>query len=75
MPTNDFDANRALMLVKVLAYNLLRRFGEWVAPSLSRWSTTWLRRALIAVPGRLVRHAHRWALRISPQCALARRRE
>lgn len=75
MPTNDFDANHALMLVKVLAYNLLRRFGEWVAPSLSRWSTTWLRRALIALPGRLVRHAHRWALRISPRCALARRLE
>jgi Transposase DDE domain group 1 len=72
MPTNDFDANHALMLVKVLAYNLLRRFVESVAPSLSRWSTTWMRRALIVLPGRLIHHAHRWVLRISPDSALAR---
>jgi hypothetical protein len=73
MPTQDFDANHALMLVKVLAYNLLRRFVESVAPALSRWDTTWIRRALIQVPGRLIHHAHRWVLRISPDSALARK--
>jgi hypothetical protein len=72
MPTNDFHANAAHLLVKVLAYNLLRSFVESTAPSLARWSTTWLRRALILLAGRLIRHAHRWVLRISPHSALAR---
>jgi hypothetical protein len=72
--SQEFDANHAHLLVKVLGYNLLRRFAEATAPALARarWSTAWLRRALITVPGRLIHHAHRWVLRISPDCALAR---
>lgn len=73
MPTQDFDANHALMLVKVMAHNLLQRFVVSSAPALSHWNVAWVRRALIVVPGRLVHHAHRWVLRFSPNSALARR--
>jgi len=66
IPTGRFDANHAMLLLKVLAYNLLRRFVEAVAPALRSWHVSWLRRALICVPARLVRSARRWALRLPP---------
>jgi hypothetical protein len=70
IPSQLFRANHALFLLKLLAHNLMRRFVRWVAPSLSTWRVPWLRRALINVPGRLVRSGRRWSLRVHPQAAV-----
>lgn len=69
IPTQDFDANHAFFLLKLLGYNLLRRFVLRHAPHLAAWRTPWLRRALVQVPGRLDATD---TLHVSPQSALAR---
>ncbi len=66
IPSQDFRANHAAFLLKLLAHNLMRRFVRWVAPHLSSWRIQWLRRALINIPGRLLRSGRRWALRVPP---------
>jgi hypothetical protein len=56
VPSKVFDANHAAMLIKLLSYNLMRRYAAATCPpELHRWRSTWLRRALIWTPGRLVR--------------------
>ncbi len=55
IPSQDFRANHAVLLLKLLAHNLMRRFVRWTAPQLSSWRVPWLRRALINIPGRLLR--------------------
>lgn len=73
VPSQVFNANHAAMLVKLLAYNLLRRYvTATCAPELRRWRSPWLRRALICTPGRLVRSGRRWSLRLPPRSLLAR---
>jgi DDE family transposase len=73
VPSQVFDANHAAMLIKLLSYNLMRRYAAAVCPpQLHRWRSTWLRRALIWTPGRLVRSARRWSLRLPPRSLLAR---
>jgi len=65
--TQDFQANEAAFLIKMLAYNLMRR---WVAHSFSpavRWRANWVRRACVFVPARLLRSAGRWELRMAPR--------
>jgi hypothetical protein len=74
-PCWAFHANHAVLLLKLLAHNLVRRFVRQLAPKLNRWRVAWLRRALIRVPGRLVRSGRRWLLRVPPACALMRLRE
>lgn len=70
IPSDIFVANHALFLLKLLAHNLMRRFVRWAAPDLARWlrwRVAWLRRALINIPGRLIRSGRRWSLRIPPR--------
>jgi hypothetical protein len=55
IPSQDFHANHAVFLLKLLAHNIMRRFVRWTAPHLSSWRIPWLRRALINIPGRLLR--------------------
>lgn len=66
IPSHDFRANHAIFLLKLLAHNVMRRFVVWCAPRLSSWRIPWLRRALIDVPGRLIRSGRCWTLRLPP---------
>lgn len=72
IPTQQFNANHAAFVLKLLAHNLLRRYAQSRAPTL-RWRTQWLRRALICVPGRLVRSGRSHILRIAPRPVLSMR--
>ena len=67
IPSQLFVANHALFLLKLLAHNLMRRFVRWAAPDLARWRVPWLRRALINIPGRLIRSGRCWSLRVPPR--------
>lgn len=70
VPSARFDANHAMFLLKLLAHNLLRRFVAQTEPRIAHWRTPWVRRALIARPGRLLRSGRQWTLRLparSPQ--------
>jgi hypothetical protein len=67
VPSRGFDANHATLLLKLLTHNLLRRYVLRVEPTLQRWRAPWLRRALLAVPGRLVRSGRCWTLRLAPR--------
>lgn len=62
-----FDANEAAFLLKLLAYNLMRRYTCLRHPKVASWRMAWLRRALITVPGRLLRAQGRWQLRLAPR--------
>ena len=70
IPSQDFRANHAVFLLKLLAHNLMRRFVRWTAPHLSTWRVPWLRRALINLPGRLLRSGRRWILRVPSKSSL-----
>lgn len=70
VPSHFFIANHASFLLKLLAHNITRRFVRWTAPHLSSWRIPWLRRALINIPGRLVRSGRRRALRTPPNCTV-----
>lgn len=63
-----FDANEAAFLIKLLAYNLLRR---WVAAELPdcvfTWRSSWVRRIAILIPARLLRSGGRWVIRRAPR--------
>jgi hypothetical protein len=72
IPTQQFDANHAALVLKLLAHNLLRRYAQSCAPTL-RWRTQWARRALILVPGRLVRSGRSRILRMAPRPVLEMR--
>ena len=62
-----FDANEAAFLLKMLAYNLVRRFVHEVYPAARDWRMPWIRRVLILIPGRLLRAEGRWELRLAPR--------
>jgi hypothetical protein len=66
MPSQDFDANHAAFLIKLLTHNLLRRYARRAATEIAHWRTPWLRRLLILRPGRLLRSGRRWTLRLAP---------
>jgi hypothetical protein len=70
IPSQDFHANHAALLLKLLAHNVMRRFVRWTAPHLSTWRIPWLRRALIHIPGRLLRSGRCWSLRIPPSTSV-----
>ena len=72
IPSKDFHANHAAFLLKILAYNLLRRYVRATASPLRRWRASWIRRVLIQVPGRLVRSGRRLTLRMAPRPAMPR---
>lgn len=67
VPTASFAANEAALLLKLLAYHLLRRWVEDELPELAVWRTTWIRRACVCVPARLLRSGGRWTLRLAPR--------
>jgi hypothetical protein len=63
----DFDANEAAFLIKLLAYNLLRRWTTAAFPALAIWRSSWIRRFAILVPARLLRSGGRWTIRRAPR--------
>lgn len=67
VPSQVFEANHAMLLLKVLASNLMRRYVCTRFANLAQWRTPWLRRALILVPGRLLYGGHSWTLRVPTQ--------
>lgn len=69
--TDCFSANEAAFLLKVLAFNLLRRWVHARHRPLASWRTSWLRRVCVHVPGRLLRSGGRWELRLAPRPMLA----
>jgi hypothetical protein len=61
----DFGANTALLLLKELAMNLLKRMAREQAPTVAhRWRTKELRRLLILRPARLTRSGRRVVVRM-----------
>ena len=72
VPTRSFDANHTMLLLKLLAFNLLRRYLIDRFEPIAWWRTTWARRAIILQPGRLVRSGRRLTLRVHPTSMLAR---
>jgi len=64
--TDCFDANEAAFLLKILTYNLLRRWIRAEHTEVIHWSISWSRTALLCVPARLLRSGGRWELRIAP---------
>jgi hypothetical protein len=67
IPSADFDANHAALLLKLLTHNLLRRYVLATAPALATWRAPWLRRALLVVPGRFGRSSRCPRLRLAPR--------
>jgi hypothetical protein len=67
VPSADFAANHAALLLKLLTHNLLRRYVLATAPALALWRAPWIRRALLVVPGRFGRHARGPVLRLAPR--------
>lgn len=66
--TREFDANEALFLLKLLAFNLMRRWVQERLPEPVRtWRTPWIRRIWINVPARLLRSGGRRELRLAPR--------
>jgi hypothetical protein len=64
MPSSSFTANAAWLALTVMAHNLGRAVGLLADGPLHRATATTLRRAVFTVPGRLVRSARRWRLRL-----------
>ncbi|HLM40928.1 MAG TPA: IS1380 family transposase [Microvirga sp.] len=74
VPSSSFVANHAALLLKLLAHNLLRRYTVEQfkhLPVMRSWRAAWLRRALILIPGRLIRSGGSWQLRMPPRPAIA----
>lgn len=65
--SESFEANHATLLLKLLAHNLLRRYVQECVPALRTWRAPWIRRAVILVPGRLLRSGRRRLLRMAPR--------
>jgi hypothetical protein len=66
----NFDATHATLLLKLLAHNLLRRYVNRHLPYLQSWRAPWIRRAVILVPGRLVRSGRGHTIYMAPRPAL-----
>ena len=65
-PSSSFDANHAAFLVKLLAYNVFRRFVSANYAPLAVWRTPWARRAIVLRPGRICRSGRHTTLRTTP---------
>jgi Transposase DDE domain group 1 len=63
----DFCANEAAFLLKLLAYNLMRRWTAAAFPALTAWRSCWIRRFALLVPARLLRSGGRWIIRRAPR--------
>ena len=73
MPSQCFEANHASLLLKLLAFNLMRCYLATHHPELQTWRVPWLRRALLRVPGRLSLSGRKLTLNIPARSKLARR--
>jgi hypothetical protein len=71
IPCQSFAGNHAMLLIKLLAANLLRRYVAWTAPGIAHWRTPWVRRALINRPGIMTRSGRRRSVKIQPGSCLA----
>lgn len=69
--TDTFDANEAAFLLKVLAFNLLRRWAQRLPAPIRTWRTSWIRRVCVQVPARLLRSGGRRELRLAPRPMLS----
>ncbi len=69
-PSWHFNANHATLLLKMLAFNLLRRFVRAVAPEVVVWRADWVRRAFLCVAGILARSGRRTSVLVMPSTAL-----
>jgi hypothetical protein len=65
--SSSFHANEAALLLKLLAYNLMRRWVAAELPTLASWRASWIRRAALLIPARLLRSGGRWLLRRAPR--------
>lgn len=63
-PSGHFHANGAWTVLAALAHNLLRRTELLGLPGTTVRAARTLRRRLLAVPGRLTRHARGWTLHL-----------
>jgi hypothetical protein len=63
-PSGDYDANAAWTVLGALAHNLLRWTQLLGLPDTTTRAARTLRRRLLAVPGRLTRHARGWTLHL-----------
>jgi hypothetical protein len=63
-PSGDYDANAAWTVLGALAHNLLRWTQLLGLPDTTIRAARTLRRRLLAVPGRLTRHARGWTLHL-----------
>ena len=63
-PSGQFNANSAWTVIAALAHNLLRWTEQLGQPGSSVRAARTLRRRLLALPGRLTRHAGRWTLHL-----------
>lgn len=70
VPTSSFGANAADLAIKVLARNLLVLYRDQGLRLKTRFRVATLRRRFIAIAGRLVRHAGKLVLRLSPYTPL-----
>lgn len=66
-PSQDFNANFAMLLLKMLSYNLQRKMVRRMFPSLhnARWRTSWIRRTIILRPGGITRSGRQTTIRYS----------
>ncbi len=65
--SENFDANHATLLLKLLAHNLLRRYANKHLPKARSWRAPWIRRAVILVPGRMTRSGRGHSIRMAPR--------
>lgn len=65
--TAAFDANEAAFLLKLLAYNLMRRWIVATCATAARWRASWIRHTCVCIPARLLRSGGRWGLRLAPR--------
>jgi len=63
-PSAQFHANAAWTVIAALAHNLLRWTSVLGQPTATVRVARTLRRRLLALPGRLTRHAGRWTLHL-----------
>jgi hypothetical protein len=71
MSSNDYQANAAMLMLKLLAHNLLRRYVEEKVPAVRTWRTEWVRRVVVRVPGKLVCSGRQYTVQMPTVPALA----
>ncbi len=64
LPSGDFNANAAWLVLAVIAFNLTRATATITGPNLAKATTATIRRKLIAVPARVASSARRVTLHL-----------